>query len=560
MKQKTARESTSNEPGCRVSHIPFSEVPHQSRLFLQYLTEPLSLKKFYPNVKVSPSDISEYIPTVLEKFHADRDRLCDVLLEINGAVGVGKETLANIEELRHPDTVTIITGQQAGLFTGPLYTIYKALSAVKLAAELRAKGHRAVPVFWAATEDHDFDEVSEAFVIDKIGKLVRSKYEPTERLDGTAVGAAVIDNGITEVIEVLFDNLSETSFSNELHDQIRTIWANGNGFGLAFEKTLSWMLEKYGVIYVDPMHPEIKRLAEPIFSAAVENVDEIVSKVLARGSELESDGFHTQVLVEDDYFPLFWHDDDGRRLALRKTGDEVFKTKDGERKFSKAELIEIAVTEPQRFSPGVMLRPIVQDFLFPTACYFGGGAEIAYFAQNSEVYRILDRPVTPVFHRQSFTIIESKQQRILDKFQIELEDLFAGKEEMTLGIGGGIIAHDTARLFAEVEERINTEMNRLDQAVSNIETTLAKNVARRRQRIVYHIAALRKKSLLAKVRNDEIANRQIDELFSTLLPNGGLQERTINALSYLNKYGLKFIDWIYEAIDLKDKEHRIVEL
>lgn len=560
MKQETARESASGKPGCPVSRLPFSEIPHQSRLFVQYQNDPLSLRKFYPNVLASPADVVSYLPTVLANYTTDRGQLCDVLAEINTAYGAGERTGENLAKLRDPETIAVITGQQAGLFTGPLYTIYKALSAVKLATELTEKGIKAVPVFWAATEDHDFEEVSEAFVIDATGAVTRSKYSPVGRTEGAPVGAVTIDSEIEKLLEQLFDDLPQNEFSAEIHERLAEFWADGSKFGKAFGKTLAWILRKYGIIYIDPMHEGVKRLSSPIYSAAIENVDQIVSSIVARGRELVDQGYHAQVLVEDDYFPLFWHDDEGRRLALRKAGEGVFKEKAGHRSFSVQELLQIAVNEPSRLSPGVMLRPVVQDLLFPTACYFGGGAEVAYFAQNSEVYRVLGRPATPVFHRQSFTIVEPKQRRVLTKFGLGLKDLFDSEENTILHLATNSVSPETARLFAEVEERINTEMNRLDQAVSDIEPTLAANVARRRQRIIYHIAALRKKSLLAKVRNHEISNRQISQLFASLMPNGGLQERTINVFSFLNRYGSQFIDWVYDAIDLEDKDHRIIEL
>ncbi len=560
MKQETARESSPEKPGCRVSRLPFSDIPHQSRLFVQYQSDPLSLKKFYPNALVSPAEIASYIPTVLDKYKTDRNEVCDALAEINTAVSASERTQKNIRLLRESDTVAVVTGQQAGLFTGPLYTIYKALSTVKLAELLNQQGIKAVPVFWAATEDHDFDEVSQAFFTDKTSRLLASKYVPVSRVEAMPVGSELIDGEMKNIIAAVFDDLLRTEFSAELREVLLSLWAEGVNFGEAFGRALMSILGKFGIVYVDPMHGAIKRLSAPIYMAAINKVDEIVARVVERGSELIASGYHKQLLVEDDYFPLFWHDDDGRRLALRKTHEGVYRAKDSRRVFATAELREIAENDPQRLSPSVILRPIVQDYLFPTACYFGGGAEIAYFAQNSEVYRELGRPVTPVFHRQSFTIVEAKQNRVLEKFGIDLSCLFEGKDETILMVAAESVSPETGRLFAEVEERINAEMNRLDQAVSQIEPTLTANLAKRRRKINYHIATLRKKTLSAMVQRDAIAHRQIDELFATLLPNGELQERVINIFSYLNKYGLNFIDWIYEAIDLDDKDHRIIEL
>ncbi len=497
---------------------------------------------------------------MLESYVTDRDELCDALTEINSRIGAGEKTRDNINLLRQPETVAVVTGQQAGLFTGPLYAIYKALSAVKMAAELNDKGIKAVPVFWVATEDHDFDEVSETFFIGKGGDLRRTEYRPAGYSEGSPVGRVEIDAEIGQIIEKVFADLPETEFSEDIHELLTESWSPGSTFGYAFAKTLAATLDKYGIVFIDPMNKRIKRLSSPIYAVAVTNADEIVSGVTSRNAELEKEGFHAQVLVEENYFPLFWHNDAGGRMALRKVGDGVYRAKENRREFTLAELEKIAVSDPQRFSPGVMLRPVVQDYLLPTVCYFGGGAEIAYFAQNSEVYRVLNRPVTPVFHRQSFTVLESKHRRVIEKLELEFSQLFDGLEKTLLKLAEENFSPDAAKLFAEVEEKINTELNRLDQSLSQIDPTLTESLAKRRRKIIYHIAALRKKTLLAQGRKDDTLNRQVENLFASLLPNGELQERSINVVSFLNKFGSGFIEWIYEAIDLEDKDHRIVEL
>ena len=543
-----------------MSRLPFSAIPHQSRLFVEYQHDPVSLRKFYQNVVVSPSRIESYIPTMLERYVTDRDKLCNALTEINSKIGAGKTTHDNIRLLRLPETVAVVTGQQAGLFSGPLYTIYKALSAVKMAADLNEKGIRAVPVFWVATEDHDFDEVSETFFIGKGEDLRLTEYRPAGYSESSPVGRVEIDAEIGQVIEQVFADLPETEFSTDICELLTESWMPGSSFGDAFAKTLAAILDKYGIVFIDPMNERIKRLSSPIYAMAVRNADEIASRVTSRNAELEKEGFHAQVLVEENYFPLFWHNDAGRRMALRKVGDGVYRAKEDRREFRLAELERTASDDPQRFSPGVMLRPVVQDFLLPTACYFGGGAEIAYFAQNSEVYRVLNRPVTPVFHRQSFTVVEARYRRVLEKLGLEFSQLFGGLEKTLLTLAEENFSPDTARLFAKAEETINSELNALDHTLSQIDPTLAENLAKRRRKIIYHIAALRKKTLLAQGRKDDTLNRQVENLFASLLPNGELQERSINVVSFLNKFGSGFIEWIYEAIDLEDKDHRIVEL
>jgi uncharacterized protein YllA (UPF0747 family) len=223
-------------------------------------------------------------------------------------------------------------------------------------------------------------------------------------------------------------------------------------------------------------------------------------------------------------------------------------------------LAAIAAEEPQRFSPSVVLRSVVQDYLLPTVCYFGGAAEIAYFAQSAEVYRILERPVTPIFHRQSFTIIEPKHAKTLKKYDLELKDLFAGIENLMPQIVERFLNPETAKVFAEVDFSINAELNRLDRKLSEIEPTLAESLANRRRKIAYHISNLRTKFHTAQARRDAVVKRQIETAFASLVPNKHLQERTVNVSSFIDRHGLYLIDWIYQAIDLDDKAHRIIYL
>lgn len=543
----------------RTESSPFSAIPDQSRLFIRYQQDPVSLRRYYPNAVASHTQIADLIPEVLNNYKTDRTALCDALEEINSGYGASEKVMENIRLLRQPDAVAVVTGQQAGLFSGPIYTIHKALSAIKMAECLTARGFKAVPVFWAATEDHDFAEVAEAFVIDAEGKLLGAKFSPDLQAD-LPVGNIKIDATMGDAIETFFSGLPTTEFTDGLRKSISECWHEGAGFGSAFGKFLVKLLGRFGLVVIDPLHAGIKSLAAPIYVDAIRSSQEIVSSIVERSSELEREGYHAQVLVTGDYFPLFWHTDSGQRRALRKAADNIYRAAGEKREFTLAELAETAATEPSRFSPGVMLRPVVQDHLLPTVCYFGGGAEIAYFAQNSDVCRILGRPVTPILHRQSFTVIEAKHARTLDRYGLTFDDLFAGTDSIIPRVIEESIDPELAKVFAEAEEKINIELNRLDQTLAGLDVTLAENLATRRRKVLYHIGALRKKAYFARIRKDETIHRRIESAFAAIMPRSHLQERTLNISGFLNRYGEYFIDWLYGSIDLDDKGHRIVYL
>ena len=560
MQQQIACQSKHGEVILHAESVPFSEIPGQSKLFNKYQTDPLSLKRYYSTVVGSQSDLAGRVPEVLANYKADREILSDALKEINLKFGASEKTFRNIELLRSPDSVAVVTGQQAGLFSGPLYTIYKALSAVREAECLTEQGIKAVPVFWVATEDHDFEEVSKTYVIGRTGELVESATAPKNCYENLPVGYIKLDDSIRPVITDLIESLPPTEFTEEVRELVEETWVSGEYFGDAFGKLLTKLVGKYGLIILCPLNGKLKRLAAPIYVEAIKRSAKIVDALIARSSEIVDDGYTAQVLVGEDYFPLFWQGSDDKRNALKKIKNGTFRTKDGAKEFTLNELAEIAANEPGRFSPSVVLRSVVQDYILPTVCYFGGAAEIAYFAQSNEVYRILDRPATNIFHRQSFTFIESKHAKTLDRYNLKLTDLFEGFEKILPQIVEQYLNAGTSKTFADVEEKITEQLEKLDRELSMIDPSLIENLAKRRPKVLHHISALRNKFNNVEVRKDEVIRQQIDSMFINLLPHKHLQERSLNVIHFLNRYGFNFIDWIYDVIALEDKSHRVVRL
>ncbi|MCS6874922.1 MAG: bacillithiol biosynthesis cysteine-adding enzyme BshC [Acidobacteriota bacterium] len=539
--------------------VDFSKIPSQSKIFIEYQKGSDELGKFYPSAIFSHTEVLKNLNSVLESYSVDREKLCNALQKDNLAYGAGVETLSNIELLRQSDCVAVVTGQQAGLFTGPLYCIYKTLTAIKLAECLKLRGVKAVPVFWMATEDHDFAEVASCYVVNSKRELIRLTNEPRDCYNELPVGLVSLDDSINQTKKQLFQSIAETDFSAELRRLIEETWQPGFRYSEAFARMMMRLFGKYGLVLLCPLNKDLKNLASPIYLQAVEKSDELIKALLLRSKKLTLEGFHAQVSITENYFLLFWHSEDGRRHALRRVGSDLYQTKNAEKSFTRQELLELIRKEPESFSPSVVLRPVVQDFLLPTICYFGGAAEIAYFAQVSEVYRVLKRPVTPIIHRQSFTIIPSKQAKIMRKYGLTFEDLFLGKDKVFSSIiENQILSDDQKRLFAEVEENINAELNRLDRYFSQIDSTLAENLAKRRRKIIYHIAALRDKFLKIQKQKNETVMRHVENLFSVVLPFERLQERTLNISFFLNIYGQRFIDKIYSAIELDNKKHRVI--
>jgi len=240
---------------------------------------------------------------------------------MNLAWGASARTQANIRLLREADCIAVVSGQQVGLFTGPLYTVYKALSAVKLAECMSQRGIKAVPVFWLATEDHDFPEVAKAEIINR--DCVFSSVSAPSALhpEGLPVGRVVLDDSLQPTIQNLLSELPQTEFSDDLEKLLREAYQPGRTYGEAFARMMSQLTGPKGLILLDPLDPQLKQLAAPLYAQAAQRAHEIALAIVNRSRELEAAGYHAQVAPSENSFPLFWHDEEGARYALTRTAD-----------------------------------------------------------------------------------------------------------------------------------------------------------------------------------------------------------------------------------------------
>jgi len=556
MNQKSARSS--EDKIFRQEKLSFEKIPGQSRLFTDFQIDSNLASEFYPE-KNTP--LKSYAEEVLINYKIDRAELCEILTEINESIKAGQKTFENIERLRENDCLAIVTGQQAGLFSGALYTIYKALSAVKFAEDLQKQNIKAVSVFWIAEEDHDFNEVSKTFNLDKEGKLVKSENIPRSYRKNVPVGLVKLDETINDTIENLFINLPHTEYTDKVKTLILKTYRTGETYSTAFAKLIAELFSDYGLIILTPLNKNLKKLCSPIFAEAIEKSREISSALMLRNNELAEGNYQPQVLVEKDFFPFFLQNEKGERQPLRReTESEKVKIQKTRKEFEIPQMLDIARNFPENLSPNALMRPVVQDYLLPTLIYIGGGAEIAYFAQNSVIYQILNRPVTPIRHRASFTVVERKHARAFEKYESKFYDLFDGKDFFSERIVEKYLNRNTARTFTEVEENINAQLKRLERELISNEPTLAANLATRRKKIQWHIGALRKKYHRAEIAKNEIAQRRIENLFTALIPGNALQERTLGIVTFLNLCGLNFIDWIFEAVETDEVSHQILYL
>ena len=557
---ETACYSTPEEFGLRVESISFDQIPNQSRLFLDYLKDPTVLREFYPTAVKFHHELPARVPEVLAAYQNDRTALCDALRDMNASWGAGAETLNNIELLRDADSIAVVSGQQAGLFSGPLYTIYKALSAVKLAGCLNTRNTKAVPVFWIATEDHDFPEVAKAEFIGRDCLLAGIDVPQAMHQEGQPVGRVMIDETLTAVVDQILELLPASEFTPDLETLLRDCYRPGRAYGEAFARMMTALLGKYGLVLLDPLDARMKAQAAPLYAKAALRAHELATAIEVRSRKLEEAGYHAQVTPSENSFPLFIHDENGARNAMVRTADGRYGTKNTNEVYTAEQISEMALAQPHRFSPNVTLRAVVQDYLLPTIAYYGGAAEIAYFAQTAEVYRVLERPSTPILPRSSLTVIERHTGRTLEKYGLGVVDLFPGLENVLARVVEEHLGASTAKTFEVTEEAVNRRLDELREELRSVDPTLADALETGRRKINYQLEGLRTRFHRAQMSRDEAAHRQLQRAFEQLYPHKELQERHINISSLLARHGRYVVDWIYNAINIGSVEHHVVYL
>jgi bacillithiol biosynthesis cysteine-adding enzyme BshC len=537
--------------------LSFRDVPETTRLFLDFVYEFDRVRSFYAPVEPHLDALIRFAPTITSQTYS-RDLLVQVLLEQNREFGSSPETFHRIEQLRATDTVAVVTGQQAGLFTGPLYTILKALTAVKVSRDLCARGISAVPVFWIECDDHDQAEVSQTFVTDRDGRLTQVSYPIDPSLTGKPIKDLVLTEAIHETIDQLLSLLPTSEFVPELEQQIRDAYAPGTNMAVAFGRLLAQWFRDFDLVLLDPTDVRLKSELTGLFSQTIQHTREIVDPLINHTQRLTDAGYHAQLRIHDEMVPLFIEHEGNRSALVYDAGR--FALKNDDVSFTQEELLKIAQTQPGRISPSVVLRPFVQDTLLPTLVYIGGPSEIAYLAQLTPLAELFGRPATPIMMRASATLIEPRYSKWLHTYSLNPQDLFQGFDHVMTSIVENSLAGDAAARFDATHATFEERLNHLRDLVASVDSTLIRAADTTKEKILGQLNQLRSKFNDAQARKDETTLRQVQRAFSTLYPDGGLQERQLNILHFLSRYGLGLMPPLMETLDVWPCDHHIIKI
>jgi len=534
--------------------LPFSQIPHTTRLFIDFLSYSPGVRQFYPH---SPqfADWIKSEATAVRYDPARRERVAAILESQNRTWGASPKTLENIARLR-AGALAVVTGQQVGLFGGPLFALFKALSAVRLASQATAAGVDCVPVFWLATEDHDLAEVNHVSIPGPDGAL-QTIATPTHGVADAPVSAITFGPEIVPVVESAVAWLSDSEASRTLRECYRPGETLGSGFARLFTR----LFADWGVILLEASDRGLHQIAEPIYRAAVERAGELEDKLLARGRALEAAGYHLQAKISTSSTLLFALRDGARVPLHRKTnGTGAAEFSVGPDTISHPELFRHLAAEPHHFSPNVLLRPVVQDYLLPTLAYTGGAAETAYFAQAGVVYEDLAGRVTPIVPRFSATILEAKPKALLERHGLGFADLLHGPDRLRETLASRSLPQELQRAFDEAEAELEKSLAGIGRALESLDKTLVDSASHAREKMRYQLGQLRARAARAELRQSEVWGRHADLLSQALFPGKILQERQIAGIYFMARYGQPLLEELYEAIHTDCLDHQVISL
>lgn len=544
---------------------------YRNNLYRDYVFEFDKLRNFFSYDYRLPEQYKARADFLKKTYDKDiKNNLCDELYDYNNSFGCGKKTLENIDILKKEDSFTLVAGQQPGIFSGPLYTIYKAISLASVSKMLSEKLNiKIVPVFWNASDDNDIDEIKSINI--PSGSLEKISIDIPGYLSRLSFSKMVLPvDEYENLVRKLLDSLQETEYKKEIEkflSRILDIMMNAgknNGFSVSrfFSAILSHLFSDDGLIIIDPELAVLKKFSRKIIEFDLSKQTEIHGSIDFNSKELTALGYHSQLSLLRDNLDFFLNTKNAReKIKISKRGSFFIHGYDSKKsEFSLNELKNILFKNINDTALSVITRPLLQDWVLPNIATICGPGEISYFAQIKDVYTFFGIEMPVIMPRLSATIIERKIKESIKKIKLDYETLELFPERQTKAILKNMIGFDINSFLAELEK----EMHEL---VRNKKETLRKHdidgdgpFNRIENNLKKEIEILSKRILSEYGRKNSFVVDSINKIYNNLLPNKNLQERSVNVFDYINRYGFEIINSIKKKLDPFDFRHKFMEI
>ena len=537
-----------------LTELSFLNLPFNT-LFQDYITKPQKLKSFFQTNPFSQDELDNAFQSF--RFANDRNKTVALLRDYNRKFGADKKTLQSVERLADDKSIAVVTGQQLALFGGPLFTIYKIISAIHFAQKCEKQYNvPCIPVFWLADEDHDYDEIS------SLGLPLKDDLKNFSLPNKSDLGKRVAEIELSssfedfkkEVIESQFD----TDFTDQLWRKLDDCYKPGKTIGEAFGRLVLDLFKDYGLILAGSAEPSIKQHLSSVLTQSVQAVDEQFKLLESKTDDLISNGYHAQVHLQ--HSNLFWIDENGNRLKLSYKNST--SSADGnETSWSSKELIDEIEKNPDRFSPNVFLRPILQNELLPSFAYIGGPGEISYHAQMKDFFREFNQSMPVIVPRFSVTLMESGIDRIFEKLPFDISDYNERIEDLESRFIEQSDSPDIEAVFDQWKSHVDEVSADPIEEIKNIDLTLEGSSEKAKATFFTELDKLKGKVYRSVKDQEKTQLNRIRKIKTNIFPNGNLQEREVAFIYFMNKYGLGIWDQLLEHLKNEEPDsHKIIRL
>lgn len=537
----------------KIESLNFSDLPF-SKLFKDYIQQKSEIIDYYDIPPFSINDLKSKADNF--SFPSNRNDISSTLKVFNNQFDAPESTYQNIEKLRDPSSLAVVTGQQMVLYGGPLFTVFKTLTAIQLSDKYEKELNRpVVPVFWLADEDHDIEEISQVGLMnrDETTKCSVSFDKPGKRVGEYSLKE--VHQGIRSCIQ---SGLIDTDFSKKLWEILDRSYNENESVGLAFGKLLQQLFSKHGLILAGSNDSSLKNLTKDALVKSVFHADDIADRLKENTKNLKKRGYEGQVHLNNSN--LFHITDHGLRVKIQYDG-EIWFIDNSDKRWSSNELIHDINENPNRFSPNVFLRPILQDRLLPTLSYVAGPGEIAYYAQMKGVYDYFDQSMPQIVPRFSGTLIESSVARIMDKLPFNINAYSNRIEDLESEYIQQTDQPDLEKIFGDWKQRINSITDEKKKVIGEVDPTLKNTAGKASSTYFSELDKLKGKLYRSLKQQEKTQIERILKIQSNLYPNGNLQEREIAFIYYLNKYGTDLFNEILQSLGNQESDtHKLIYL
>ena len=540
-----------------IESVPFSSIMYYPKLFTDYIERFDSVAEFYLG---NPADGRAWTA----QFHRCAERkylrqnVVQILLRQNPEYsGLKRAVAQNIYKLENPRSVAVVTGQQAGLFGGPLYTIYKALTAVRYAEYIEEHFEiPAVPIFWLEVDDHDFDEVRRVTLMVPGGEIKTVTYTDGRETEPIPIKDRIIAETIRSFLEEIIWSFSTAEMGSNVLAKITSIYTPGRSFPDAFIEFFRTFFPRVPIVFFNPGDSKIKQLAQPFFQRAIQEHTAIHNAIKVQSDALQRKSYELQVPLHTGDYHLF-HCINGRRIRLN---EQMVFSGQSHKENEKQRITQFLERSITGISPDVLLRPVLQDYVLPTAVYVGGPSEIAYCAQLKRVYAMFDVPMPLIVPRWSGTIIEKKSLRFLKNLRIEPGRLLQEKPDVILNL---MVEQSSNERFSPQFQKTYLQLkDRLDEIRkigASLDGTLIGMIDNSEQKMKYQLDKIEGRFYTALQKANQVSAERACRTLKTVMPIGMLQERTFTVLNYLLRYGKMFSRFLTRTITIETNKHHIIE-